>query len=154
LSLINCSVVNTESSSPGAGVFNESGSVWIANSILWGNGETGEGESAQIYVLEGSATLEHTCVQGWTGDLGGTGNAGGNPHFEDADGADNIIGTSDDNARLGTNSSCRDAGNAGALPGDWFDLDGDGDANEAMPVDLDFEPRVAGPVIDIGAFEF
>ena len=34
--------------------------------------------------------VQHSCVDGWTGALGGVGNHGNDPRFIDADGPDDI----------------------------------------------------------------
>lgn len=83
------------------------------------------------------------------------------PEFEDADGADDIAGTVDDNLRPISSSDAVDRGLLSALPPDVEDLDGDGDTLEELPVDLDDTPRLedsslrdagnGGP--DLGAYE-
>ena len=126
----------------------------IRNSIVWDNGAKGsQSESTQVIGVPPSAT-QNSCIQGWTGSLGGTGNHGNDPRFIDADGPDNVYGTEDDNPRLLANSPLINNGNDAALPADTFDLDEDGDTSEMIPVDLDWLPRIVGGTVDVGAFEF
>jgi parallel beta-helix repeat protein len=132
----------------------------IAGSILWGNAApTGR----QIY-NDGCSTLvlTYSTIQG---GFTGAGNTSSDPLFVDPDGADNILGTSDDDLRLQFLSPATDAGaNASVLP-DYADLDGDGNTSEATPLDLDGNPRFyndpfvldtgtgAPPIVDRGAYE-
>jgi hypothetical protein len=84
--------------------------------------------------------VNHSCVQGWTGSLGGVGNHGLDPLFIDADGADNTPGTEDDDLHLSLGSPCIDAGDNAALPPDIeFDLDGN--------------PRIVNRIVDMGCYE-
>jgi parallel beta-helix repeat protein len=111
----------------------------VSNCILWGNTDAGgTGESAQIYndPSDDSTTLiNYSCVQGWTGGLGGTGNIGDDPLFADAD------------LRLSAGSPCIDAGDNATVPLEVAtDLDGhpriiDGDCNDT-------------DIVDMGAYEF
>jgi hypothetical protein len=127
-------------------------------------------ESAQIHKDSAAAVVNYSIVQGgWTG-AGGVGNSSNNPMFVDVDGADNIVGTADDNLRLMPGSPAIDAGDNEALPADLADLDGDLNTTEALPLDLDGElrrvddpltdpdPGNAGslgvPIVDMGAHEF
>jgi hypothetical protein len=136
----------------------------FTNCITWANTSGGlGGESAQVSVPTGM--IDHSCVEGWTGALGGTGNIGLDPLFVDADGADDVVGTSDDDLQLGAGSGCRDAADSGALPADAVDLDGDGDVLEPLPIDFAGLPRQMdhpivpdtgvgpGPALDMGAHE-
>ena len=127
----------------------------VDNCIFWNNSDDGgAGESAQIGGgPDADLTVNHTCVMGWTGALGGTGNIGDDPLFVDADGPDDIIGTLDDNLRLPAESPCFNAGDNTALPADIFDLDGDGNTDEPIPFDLDRDHRVANQTVDMGAYE-
>ncbi|NLE60734.1 MAG: right-handed parallel beta-helix repeat-containing protein, partial [Planctomycetes bacterium] len=87
------------------------------------------------------------------------------PRFVDADGADDTYGTADDDLRLGDGSSSIDAGNNAALPADTYDLDGDGDTDELLPLDVAGESRLidvpltpdlvlgSGTIVDMGALE-
>jgi hypothetical protein len=96
----------------------------------------------------------------------GIGNISADPLFVDADGADNIPGTIDDNLRLLPGSPCIDAGDNYAVPADQFDLDADGDTAEPIPFDLAGLARFVDdpatidsgngspPIVDMGAYEF
>ncbi len=133
--------------SAGGGIFSTHDSFpEITNCILWQNSDaSGMNESAQIFSQAGSVpVVNHSCVQGWTGTLGGTGNFGDDPLLLDADGPDDAPGTEDDNLRLIPGSPCIDAGDSTAAVGS---------------VDLDNNPRIIDgdgddvAVIDIGAYE-
>jgi hypothetical protein len=68
---------NASRSYEGGGIYNEwDGDPNLTNCILWGNtGSGGTEESAQIYYSPNSAPdINYTCIKGWTGALGGTGN--------------------------------------------------------------------------------
>jgi len=155
--LINCTFILNKADIIGGGVFDaeDSGSTLI-NCILWENSDSsGMDESAQI---DNSRTdqilvIKYCSVQGWTGKLGGTGNFGADPLFVDPNGPDNIIGTLDDNLRLGLSSPCLNAGDNSALPADTADLDKDGDVNELIPFDIEGRPRILNGVVDLGAYE-
>ena len=100
--------------------------------------------------------VDYSCVQGWTGSLGGTGNTGDAPLFVDAESGD---------YRLRAGSPCIDAGHNWLVPQDSEDLDDDGDVTELMPFDLDGNPRFSADevgfdpgcgvpaVVDMGAYE-
>lgn len=139
----------------------------IANSIFWQNSDaSGMGQQAQIRIaMFSSAMLNFSCVQGLTGTLGGTGNIGSDPMFLDSDGADEIVGTEDDNLRLRVVSPCIDAGGNSFVPADVLDLDSDTNVAEFLPLDLADRPRTVNhpgvpdtgmgppPIVDMGAFE-
>jgi len=140
------------------------GDCTVANSILWGNTDSsGSGESAQLSGAQ--VTVNSSCIQGLTGGLGGAGNIGADPLFVDADGADDTVGTVDDNARLGPGSPCADAGSLFLVPADTADLDLDGNVSEPVSLDLDRTGRFAddlavvdtgpgpAPDVDMGAYE-
>jgi parallel beta-helix repeat protein len=146
------------------GIYNRYSTPILTNCIFWGNG--GGDESSQIYNTDtGGVIVNYSCIQGWTGNLGGIGNIGDDPLFVEADGADNEVGTEDDNLRLLGGSPCIDAGDNDAVPLDTTDLDGDGDVNEPIPFDLEGNPRFVDdpytpdsgngtpPVIDMGTYE-
>lgn len=152
--LTNCTLVNNQAGQTGGGIGKSDGSYGkptLTNCILWNNRDhSGMGQSAQI--TASSPIINYSCIQGWTGSLGGTGNTGSDPLLIDVDGPDNLPGTPDDNARLQMASPCIDAGNNQAVPaGITTDLDG-----TARFLD---DPAVADtglgvpPIVDRGAYE-
>ena len=71
----------------GGGISNVDGSTrqtiaLLNNCILWGNSaDSGTDEAAQISSGVITPSLDYSCVQGWTGSLGGEGNIGLDPLF-------------------------------------------------------------------------
>jgi parallel beta-helix repeat protein len=67
----------------GGGIYNDDGKPVITNCIFWSNVDGWHtGESAQIYSSGvGGPIINYSCVQGWTGGFGGTGNFGDDPCF-------------------------------------------------------------------------
>lgn len=127
-------------------------SILFDNHLLFGDESI---ETLQLFKNEiSTANLADTCLEGWTGSLGGVGNFGDDPVFLDRAGEDGVPGTADDNLRLLTGSPCIDAGDVAALPEDVVDLDDDGETSEKTPFDLDRRPRVLGITVDLGAYEF
>jgi len=147
--LTNCTFSDNFATYVGGGILNwEQCNLTLTNSILWGNSdEGGTGESAQIHNSISVAVINNSCIQGWTGGLGGIGNIGDDPLFRDADGPDNVVGTVDDDLRLMEGSPCIDNGDNAAIPvGVETDLAGhpriiDGDCNDT-------------DIVDMGAYEF
>lgn len=141
--ITNCTFAENETAGDfgkGGGLYNEGTgtSISIANSIFWDNTDGGgSDESAQIHIEGEDATLtiDYSCVDGWTGGLGGTGNIDDDPQFNDAVGGDYRL--CDDTA-----SPCVEAGdNAGVPVGVEADLDGaprivDGDGDDTATVDM------------------
>ncbi len=134
------------SATSGGGMSN----VWnshatLVNVILWENSAT---SGPQIYNANGgTATVSYSNVQGgWPG----TGNVDADPLFVDADGADSIVGTEDDDLRLGPNSPCIDAGDNLSVTV-TTDLDGN-----PRFVDIPTAPNTGNgtpPIVDMGAYE-
>ena len=116
-------------------------SVTLDNCVFWGNSDDGgTDESAQI---DGDVPffINYSCIQGWTGVLGGVGNNGYDPLLVDALGPDGVSGTGDENLRLAPDSPCVDDGDPEftLVPG---------------ACDLDGVPRVLCDRVDRGAYEF
>ncbi len=141
--IVNSTFIGNETSlNSGGGV---SGDGEIRNSILWGN---------MPDQIDGDADVSYSNVQGgWPGQ----GNIDADPLLVDPENGD---------YRLSPGSPCIDAGVNAALPSDEFDLDEDGDTDEALPFDLDGNPRLVddpatkdtgngdAPIVDMGAYEF
>jgi hypothetical protein len=139
--IVNCTF--THNYSPlGGGMNTPEGGPVVVNCVFWGNraGEEIRDELAQLGVCAGNITVDYSCVQGWTGTLGGTGNIGDNPLFVDSNGPDGVAGTEDDDLRLQRHSPCIDAGDNTVVP-------------PSLLVDLDHKPRIANHIVDMGAYE-
>ncbi|UCG87949.1 MAG: right-handed parallel beta-helix repeat-containing protein, partial [Gemmatimonadota bacterium] len=124
----------------GGGIYSEDNvNATLINCILWGNTDSG-GSDEPAQIVGGSPTLNHCVVQAWTGVLSGTATHGADPLFVDADGADDVVGTEDDNLRLLGGSPCLDAGDQTVLP-------------PGIGTDLDGSPRTVNGAVDLGAYE-
>lgn len=74
------------------------------------------------------------------GGFPGTGNIDADPMFVDADGADNIVGTEDDDLQLTAGSPCIDTGDNAAVPA-------------SVETDIRGRPRIMNGRVDMGAYE-
>jgi hypothetical protein len=124
----------------------------LSNCVVWGNVDNGFlPERTQLW--GGDVAITNCLIEGWTGQLPATGTSDADPLFADADGADDVYGTGDDDVSLLPGSPAIDAGATALLPADAWDLDGDGDVTEALPLDLAGNPRLGGCIVDLGALE-
>jgi predicted outer membrane repeat protein len=138
----------------GGGVFAEGQSfLKVSNAILWANRAE---QDAQVFPPLPSVdkTIEFCTVEG---GYPGSGNLLSDPLFVDPDGR---------NLRTLAGSPAHDSANLSLFAKDFFDLDGDGNLEEQLPMDLDDlrrrmdDPRVpdlpAGgwPAPDRGAYEY
>ncbi|MCK5172633.1 MAG: SUMF1/EgtB/PvdO family nonheme iron enzyme, partial [Planctomycetes bacterium] len=132
---------------------------FLTNCIFWDNSMVTEIEN----ILSPGVIISNCDIGGCGGSgggwdtllgLDGGGNIDTDPLFVDADGADNMIGTEDDDLRLQADSPCIDTGDNSALRADMADLDGDGDTAEPIPFDLDGNVRIISGTVDMGAYEY
>ncbi len=134
--LRNCTLAQNTAGEHGGGVFiwNNANTLTVADSILWNNTDAGgSGEPAQLNNnIGGDVSVDYSCLQGWTGTLGGIGNIGDDPLFTDP-------GIGD--LRLTESSTCINRGDPEFTP-------------EPGAIDLDGKPRVVCGIIDMGAYEF
>ncbi|MEO7910279.1 MAG: choice-of-anchor Q domain-containing protein [Roseiflexaceae bacterium] len=132
----------------GGALVNQESSPLIRNSIFWSN------QGGQIYnYLAGNAPdVQYSLVQ--SGYITGTHVLDADPLFADADGADNIAGTPDDDLRLQAGSPAIDAGNNALMPADLTDDNHNSNVSEPAPFDLDGNTRLSGPIVDLGAYEW
>jgi len=150
--LSNCTFVGNSAHGNSGGIFNgDDCRPVITNCVFWGN--TFAADNVEAAQINGGGLINHCCIQGWSGKLGGVGNFGDDPRFVDPDGLDDKFGTEDDDLRLRPNSPCINAGDNSALPADSSDLDGDGDTQELVPFDIEGKSRVLDGTVDIGAYE-
>ena len=154
--LINCTFTENLATDRGGGIYNTIdvgfGGPILANCIFRQNRDNyGVNELSQLFTSSAPGRIvpfvDYTCLQGWTGLLGGVGNIDVDPCFVDADGPDNTFGTEDDNLRLLAWSRCIEAG-------------GNGSAPAGVDRDLDDRDRfrdgdcTAPTIVDMGAYEF
>ena len=158
-------------SAAGAGTALNNGNnsqVTIAQSILWGDLSAIPGAneiSNSTCGTKGCPTtiITYSIVAGAFDGVGGTwdtslgtdvgNNLGSDPLFVDANGADDVFGTADDDLRLSTGSPAIDSGTNSLVPTDDVDLDNDGNTSETIPLDLGGGPRIVNTTVDRGAYE-
>ena len=131
----------------------------LTSCILWGNVADEGGD--QIDNQDSTPTVSYSDVEesggsdDWDSGLGadGGGNVDADPLFVDADGADDVTGSADDDLRLGSGSPAIDAGDNEAVPADvTTDL-----AGHPRFVDTPEIPDTGNgmpPIVDMGAYEF
>lgn len=125
--LMNCTLTRNN----GYGIICEDSQVTVVNTIIWNN------SPFEIHLTGGSITVSYSDVRGgWPG----TGNIDADPLFADADGADDVIGTEDDDLRLLPGSPCIDAGDNSMIP-------------QSVTTDLGGNPRIINEIVDMGAYE-
>ncbi|HVZ94306.1 MAG TPA: hypothetical protein VG797_07340 [Phycisphaerales bacterium] len=129
------------------------GPVHVANSIVWGAiGLSEPGERFAVAQFGGTVTADRCLIEHWSGQFPGVGTINADPMFADADGADHVPGTEDDDVRPGPGSPAIDRGDSAFVAG--FDADFDGCARRRDdPTTADMGAG-GPPVVDIGAFEF
>ncbi|MDX1420343.1 MAG: T9SS type A sorting domain-containing protein, partial [Rubricoccaceae bacterium] len=133
------------------------GGVEVQNTVLWGNAAP---VGPEVHVVSGGPPVaERSIVAGGcpTGAIC-TDILDTDPRFvrEPSPGADGTWGTEDDDygdLGLSALSPGLDAGLTSLLPPDTWDLDGDGDTAEPLPLDAAGSPRVEGSEVDLGAYE-
>jgi hypothetical protein len=158
--LVNVTFSGNSSINAGGGMLNSSSDPTLYNCIFWSNSAGASGDQIQN---DGSTPfISYSLVQGsggsasWDASLGtnGGGNVDADPRFADADGADNTVGTLDDDLRLGSDSPAIDAGNNGAVPtGITTDLDGEDRFVDVEGVPDTGSGEAGDPIVDMGAYE-
>ena len=155
----NVTFSRNHASNRGGGMSNLGSSPSVINGIFWDN--SAGVSSPEIYPGGLYEAVTYSIVEG---AYTGTGNLNADPAFIDADGADDVAGTLDDDLTLSPGSPAIDAGSNSAVPADVADLDADEDFGEATPLDLARTPRLTdepepdtgegtAPLVDIGAYE-
>ena len=154
----------------------------LTNCILWNESHT----ELPIIALQGNDNMAELIISystfrddedeeeitraGWALITKGHGNINADPRFRNPAGADEVVGTEDDDLSLRAGSSSIDAGDNTAVPADTDDLDLDDDLLERIPLDLAGHARfVDDPdtadtgvadepaypkIVDIGAYEY
>jgi len=166
---INCTMANNNAGTYGALGVAFGGTAEVSNVMFYNNTDTNASTNAQGGNLgkdgTSSITMNYSRVLGLDGSLGGVGNISSSPTFVNALGGDGVSGTLDDDWTLTNNSAGVDAGNNAYLPADYADLNKNLNTAEALPLDLNLNPRRvdvatkpdtgagAKPIVDIGAYE-
>jgi subtilisin family serine protease len=127
----NCTITANTAQGFGGGILNPPiTDLVLTNSILWAN--VADNTVDQLAQINSPASIvNYCCIQGWTGDLGGTSNTGEDPAFADPNNAD---------YHLSLYSPCINAGDPNYIP-------------EPDETDLDGAARIIGARIDMGAYE-
>ncbi len=84
--LTNCTFSDNSAGDTGGGIYSWESKPTLLNCIFWGNTDS-DGSSEFSQLNDGSINspvINYSCIQGWTGVLGGDGNIGRNPSFVDA----------------------------------------------------------------------
>jgi hypothetical protein len=148
---------NEASESAGAIRFLNAGGGRLHNVVLWGNQApvgpevyvaAGAGPAVERALIAGGCPAGATCTAVLDED----------PLFVRAPdaGPDGTWGTEDDDygdLRVQAGSPALDYGLTSLLPADTWDIDGDGDRTEVLPLDVAGGRRVWGPEVDVGAYE-
>ena len=127
-----CSFSGNSSPFGGGAMLNNFSSPTISNSIFWANTTT------ELLNTNGSAPL--VTFSDIQGGYVGADNIDADPTFIDADGADNTLGTSDDDLGLQLGSPCIDQGDNDSIPA-------------GILTDLNGDSRVSNGTVDMGALE-
>jgi predicted outer membrane repeat protein len=139
--IINCTFTGNRALDECGGVIDLDGISGFENCILWGNTDAGGAdESAQIG-WSNPMSINFSCIQGWTGALGGIGNINEDPRFVRPGFWKTEDLWIDGDYHLLLDSPCINAGDPDYIP-------------EPNETDLDGNPRVMDGRIDMGAYEY
>lgn len=144
----NSIVVQNQATTTGGGIFVDSGTTTLFNSILRGNmvamnSQNIAGDTAAFNF--GNCLLEMMRP--------GPGNMVSDPLFIDPDGPDNIPGNIDDDFHFLPNAPGINSADSLDMVKDRFDRNNNGDTTEIFPYDLDLNTRIQGGNLDRGPFE-
>ena len=118
-SVTNCTFAGNSAGDSGGGMNNHGSSPSVTNSVFWGDSAPAGPEIYDDASSGASSVVTHSNV---LGGHAGTRNIDADPFYVDADGADKVAGTYDDDLRLRPGSPCIDVANGGTVPP--FDKDG------------------------------
>lgn len=142
--------IHTDSSSApfGGGIV---GHTNLTSSILWGNQVVRTQGATHNEQQAGSLTASHSLIKGQ--NPAGTANIDATVLDFDPGFLALPNNNQNYNFALQADSILVNAGDNNALPADVYDLDGDGDTNEIIPIGLLGQPRLNDGTVDIGPFE-
>jgi len=156
LQINNCTITQNLAVIEGGGIVINSGSLDVANSIIWGNIHlSGDDEFAQIWLSNNTSPIQvtHSCIQNMDSDLAGANNnIVSNPRFSDQLGPDGEPASGDEDFSLLATSPCIDAGDNAEAVGN-YDVDGN-----TRFIDDPFTDDTNGsgtpPIVDMGSYEY
>ncbi|MCP4601743.1 MAG: hypothetical protein GY847_14710 [Proteobacteria bacterium] len=138
-----CTFTNNQANTGGgaiSAVSRDSTAVMAYNSIIWDNGPD------QIYAIDLNDNPAYLNASSCFVKKDDNVNSGVGVLDKDNPGLDKDF-------QLSSTSRCIGSGDQAVLPKDIADLDGDGKIDETLPVDLGGRNRIAGSIVDIGAYE-
>jgi hypothetical protein len=106
--IIGSTIVQNSADFVGGLHFN-SGTIQGSNNIFWGNTDV-YGNNDQLYLVSGSWTGDHNCIQNLDSNIAGPNSIELHPRFVDEFGDDGEPSSGDENFRLLQQSPCIDAG--------------------------------------------
>ena len=155
--IVNCTFANSTAGRYNGGILSSSAGT-LSNCIVWGNRDSTTNLLWQRQLAGFVAGQINNClIEGLVASLGGAGNFGADPRFNNPLGADGVAGTLDDDLTVKRGSFAIDAG-SNPLYGPRVD--------PLVSVDLGGQPRFVmdpgspqigtgpAPIVDIGAYEF
>jgi hypothetical protein len=165
--VVNCLFVGNSAQTRGGAMYNRFGcDIELTNTILWDNTAVNGPQITMYYDTE--LHISYCNVQGGQPEIyvvesdvyWGNANIHSDPCFIqpghwDANGA-----WLEGDYHLLTGSPCIDSADSAAMPEDIYDLDGDGNTAELIPVDIDGRERIVdgnnddNAVVDMGPYEF
>lgn len=164
--IVNCTFAGNVATSGAGGLHAFATNVNVSNSLFWGNSGAAGGTQASQVVCGAASTFSHNIVQFWSGSLGGVANSAADPLFIAPLGVDGVVGSEDDDLRVGPGSPAIDSGKVAAVPADTADVDDDLNVAEVTALDVDGTQRFVddpnsadtgqgtAPIVDRGAQEF
>lgn len=151
MKMMNCTLSGNSAPKGGGLLIRPEDTVQIENSILWGNGFNG----VQTEISPPSPKLMtdggRLLIRGGLSDRSDI--LLTDPGFRNPLGPDGIVGTEDDDLTPTAGFVPIDASPTNLLPEDQWDLDGDGNLTEPLPLDLSGQLRLVGSRVDLGAYE-
>lgn len=155
---VTSSTISGNKAREGGGINNrDAGTSTLGNSIVAGNIAANPSTAEVAILSKGASTSKGFNLVGQNNETGGFPKIDSDITLTGA--IDTAIaplannGGSTQTHALISGSPAVNAGNNDNLPSDTFDLDGDSDTNEPLPLDQRGQPRIIGSKVDIGAFE-
>ncbi|MEZ4687747.1 MAG: right-handed parallel beta-helix repeat-containing protein [Bacteroidia bacterium] len=149
--ITNSTISGNYADDEGGGIYQTSASVFIRNSIIYGNTHQ---KNTNLYANQLSGTIffpNHCLIQGIATPTGST-NLNTNPLFL-APVLSSLAPMIGGDYRVSKYSAVINAGNNSNLTRDSLDIDNDGNTTEVLPVDIQNSFRVENTTVDMGAYE-